>query len=665
MRPDYWNRFLAVALLLMTAPALSAEPTRAELSRCRAWAKQHFGDRKTIPTAEPPFSFVYGGRPASEFLDSWTKAKASRKLDAKRTGKTITYADPKSGLVVTCSSVEYSDSPTVEWTLTLKNTGTRDTPIIENIRPLAVRLARRTGEFQLHWNTADNCTQDSYAPHVENLGPNTVFDAASEGGRPTTGGFPYWNVAFDNGGCITVLGWPGQWSAKFSRDAQNGLTLVAGQELTHFVLRPGEEVRSPIAVMLFYEGDWIRGQNLWRRWMVAHNLPRPAGELVPTHYAGCYANLQPVREEEVVSIEGFTQRGVQLDYWILDAGWYLDNGAWWNTGTWEVDRARFPKGVREVSDAAHRNGMGFVLWFEPERAVPGSWIVENHPEWILGGKKGGSVYLGNPDAWKWIVEKIHSLIVSEGVDVYRQDHNIAPLAGWRANDAEDRQGITEIKDVQGYLTFWDELLRRHPKLWIDSCASGGRRNDLQTLRRAVPLLRSDAFDGPITQQCQTYGISLWVPYYGSGTGIADEYMFRSCIFPASRIGGDGRDPKLDYDFIRRMIAEFRKVQPYLLDDYYPLTPYSLEKTAWIGWQLNSPEKGGGYVQAFRREAAPVESMTFKLRGLEARLTYLVEDLSTGQTRQITGREIMSQGLAVSLPQRSSALLVYRKAKRAK
>lgn len=26
---------------------------------------------------------------------------------------------------------------------------------------------------------------------------------------------------------------------------------------------------------------------------------------------------------------------------------------------------------------------------------------------------------------------------------------------------------------------------------IDSCASGGRRNDLETLRRAVPLLRSD------------------------------------------------------------------------------------------------------------------------------------------------------------------------------
>jgi len=30
-----------------------------------------------------------------------------------------------------------------------------------------------------------------------------------------------------------------------------------------------------------------------------------------------------------------------------------------------------------------------------------------------------------------------------------------------------------------------------------------------------------------------------------------------------------------------MIAEFRRVEPYLLGDYYPLTSYSLENTVWM------------------------------------------------------------------------------------
>jgi len=51
--------------------------------------------------------------------------------------------------------------------------------------------------------------------------------------------------------------------------------------------------------------------------------------------------------------------------------------------------------------------------------------------------------------------------------------------------------MTENLYVQGYLAYWDGLLQQHPGMLIDSCASGGRRNDLETLRRAVPLLRSD------------------------------------------------------------------------------------------------------------------------------------------------------------------------------
>ena len=101
-----------------------------------------------------------------------------------------------------------------------------------------------------------------------------------------------------------------------------------------------------------------------------------------------------------------------------------------------------------------------------------------------------------------------------------------PLDLWRQNDAPDRQGITENHHVTGYLAYWDELLRRHPGLLIDSCASGGRRNDLETMRRSVPLWRTDFRLDPVGTQCHSYGISFWLPLSGTGTGTYAAYDFR-------------------------------------------------------------------------------------------------------------------------------------------
>jgi alpha-galactosidase len=78
---------------------------------------------------------------------------------------------------------------------------------------------------------------------------------------------------------IVVVGWAGQWASSFRGLEDGAVHVAAGQELTHFKLLPGEEVRTPLSVLMFYRGDVVRSQNLWRRWMLAHNLPRPGGRL--------------------------------------------------------------------------------------------------------------------------------------------------------------------------------------------------------------------------------------------------------------------------------------------------------------------------------------------------------------------------------------------------
>lgn len=610
----------------------------------------------------PPFSFTYGGRSSDELLPGWDFSERREVLARGRTRRTQTYTDPATGLEVRCVVVTYSDFPVVEWTLYLRNTGPADTPILADIQALDARFGPpREGAFLLHHSVGSPCQPNDFQPLETRLPPTAHVRISAAGGRPTNSDLCYFNLEWERAGAVIALGWPGQWAAHFVREGDSQVRVVAGQELTHFKLHPGEEVRAPlVAVQLWAGGDWIRAQNLWRRWMIAHNLPRPGGQAVPVHYGACFGNLQPRAEEELAVIAGFVREGIRLDYWFLDAGWYPDRGQWPITGTWEVDLERFPRGLREVADAVHASGMKFVVWFEPERVAPGTWITENHPEWVIGGKDGGLLDLGNPEAWSWVLERVDALLTSEAIDVYRQDFNIDPLSYWRANDADDRQGITEAKHVMGYLALWDELLRRHPELLIDTCASGGRRNDLETLRRSVPLLRSDYFGDPVAQQAQTMGIALWIPYFGSGMGLNDVYWFRSCVFPASRIGCDTRDPALDYELIRRMIAECRLVQRYMLGDYYPLTPYSLDSEAWAAWQFNVPELGEGVVQVFRRSECPTETVALRLRGLDPSRRYILSDTDAPEPQVMEGRELMDPGIQVTLPERpQAAVITYR------
>ena len=114
------------------------------------------------------------------------------------------------------------------------------------------------------------------------------------------------------------------------------------------------------------------------------------------------------------------------------------------------------------------------------------------PEYFLGDGNpepwNNLLDLGNEDAWKYIFGTLSGLIESIGIDCYRQDFNFAPLGYWRHNDAEDRRGIHEIKHINGLYRLWDALLGRFPHLIIDNCASGGRRIDIEMLRRSILTL---------------------------------------------------------------------------------------------------------------------------------------------------------------------------------
>ena len=624
--------------------------------------------RQPVST-DPPFTFQYDGQPSAEVLKTWEVTRSSRELDARRFEHTITYRDKVTGLQVRCAAVEYRDFPTVEWTVYFKNTGQADTPILSDIQALdLVRQRPSRGELLLHHFTGSPCLANDFEPFETTLKPGAAKRITAAGGRPSNSDLPYFNLAWPDEGMIMAVGWPGQWAAQFTRDQTSGLRITTGQEKTRFKLHPGEEVRTPLIVLQFWQGDWIRAQNLWRRWMIEHNLPRPGGQLPPVQMAACSSHqfgemIHANTANQKLFVDRYLEEKLPLDYWWMDAGWYPCDGNWPKTGTWEVDTNRFPGGLREIADHAHAQGVKTIVWFEPERVQSGTWLADTHPEWILGGKDGGLLNLGNPAARQWLTEHVDRLLTAQGIDLYRQDFNIDPLSYWQKNDTDDRQGITENHHVAGYLAYWDELRRRHPNILIDSCASGGRRNDLETLRRAVPLLRSDYIMEPIGNQGHTYGLSFWVPYQGTGTGSGalSPYLLRSTMLTHFTACFDVRRKDLDYDMIRRVLSQWRSYAECYYGDYYPLTAYSLDPSLWIAWQFDLPEQGKGMVQAFRRDKSAYEAARFRLTGLEPSARYVITNLDSGETQTLAGRELLEKGLSVTIQtQPGDTVIAYQK-----
>ncbi len=620
-----------------------------------------------------PFSFVYGGKNSRDLLAAWPLQRNQRKLDTVRTEHTLAWTDPATKLQVRCVAVQYHDFPVAEWTVHFKNTGAADTPILQDVRAIDMRLERNPStEFLLHHAVGSPSSRSDYGPLETPLPRNASKRITTSGGRGSNSDWPYFNLQAGGEGTIIIVGWPGQWAAQFSRDDANSIAVAAGQETMRLTLHAGEEIRTPLMAVMFWRGDYVRSQNVWRRWMIAHNVPRPGGKLpqpMQLGYTGrMYEEMAKATEEnQTMCFNRYLQEGLKLDYWWIDAGWYYHQGNWTTTGTWEVDRKRFPRGLRAISDLAHSHGMKMITWFEPERVTAGSWLANEHPEWLLGGRL---LDLGNPEAWQWLVNHVDRVLTEEGIDLYRQDFNMEPLPFWQANDAPDRQGMTENKHICGYLAYWDELRRRHPNMLIDSCASGGRRNDLESMRRAVPLWRSDCVYNPTATQSQTYGLSMWIPFWGTGTvacgnvpylgsgwTAVEPYAFWSNAAPSLVFTADIREA-LDYPLIRKLFAAMRQVRDCYYGDFHPLTPYTLEDNSWIGWQYNRPDAGDGFIQCFRRENSPYVSAMFKFAGLDPEAVYRLTDLTTETVVNKCGRELIDGGWLFTLDQASSASVLY-------
>jgi alpha-galactosidase len=572
----------------------------------------------------------------------------------------------------------YPDQAATEWQLRLRAPEAGESPLYENLKSADFEVAfPPNAKVRLHWSKGSHSEPGDFEPKTNPLVVGEIFSLESFGGRSSDGVMPYFNLASEGGGLIVSVGWTGDWKASFELQANGKVRVIAGLKRTRFRLTPGEEVRLPSILAMNYSGVWIDGQNQFRRLMLAHHTPKnhPPMTLMPVE-AGVHGifPFNETSEEKLVQLAtDIAALKLPLDCYHLDAGWN-EGGFPKGQGNPQADPIRFPNGLAPVGAAVRKAGMRFLAWFEPERAMRGTWLECAHPDWLL--KPTGTpdrlryqerdgfylLDLGHPKARKWAIDSISEEITRSGLSFYRQDFNLYPSYFWHADEKPDEVGLREIRHINGLYVFLDELARRHPELILDNCAAGGRRLDFEMMRRCIVLWRSDSTWGdktfPQNVQAMTHGLSLWLPLHGLGAAATDELTLRSGMGACGGFSINYRNPKA-VAALRKHLDSFLKVRPLYTGDFYPLTPHSLDTTSWIAWQFHRPDLGESIVQAFRRLDATSDTLTIKLHGLVPQQRYEIENLDGGKEVR-AGAELM-RGHAITLSEKPAAAVLVLKA----
>ncbi|MBP5718096.1 MAG: alpha-galactosidase, partial [Abditibacteriota bacterium] len=429
------------------------------------------------------------------------------------------WFDPKTERKVERVAHRYDDFPALDYTIYITNTGSGKSPVLADFRAYDGVLLRSKGNVKLHWDrgginsprafermvdilgdTDKTVVRDAPAPEV--ACDDTLYGAAHYNpfmGKGSDRVSSYFNFEAARGGIIFCVGWPGQWSMDARKEGKN-VAVAAGQAELEGALNPGETVRSPRMLIMPYKGDFVDGQNLWRRFYFAHATPKIDGKPPKARLNMSICEIH--KPATLDYVKRLTDYGVKAEYVWQDASWYKCSPDpkhkqpmdWVITGNWET----VSDDLRDSFAYCRKLGMKTMLWFEPERVYKGTDFCNNHPDWVIsgdfpeswgGGDYGNLVDFSNPAAVNWFINRFDKLIKETGTDMYREDFNMSPLRYWQRVD--DRKGFVENHHIQGHLRLWQTLKDRNPGLEIDSCASGGLRNDYETMCAALPVLRTD------------------------------------------------------------------------------------------------------------------------------------------------------------------------------
>jgi alpha-galactosidase len=352
-------------------------------------------------------------------------------------------------------------------------------------------------------------------------------------------------------------------------------------------LAAGARYASP-AIVAGYSATGLSALSRQFHTHVRENLLRPAvrDRSRPVHYNSWEAVYF---DHDISRLKAMADKAaaIGVERFVLDDGWFgsrRDDTS--GLGDWTVSDAVYPDGLTPLIDHVTGLGMEMGIWFEPEMVNPDSDLFRAHPDWVLQIEGVDQIPfrhqyvldIARPEVSEYLFRHINAIL---------SDHDIGYIK-WDMNRDLNHPGGVDGRacahaQVGALYALIDRIRAAHPRVEIETCASGGGRPDMGILAHTDRIWTSDTNDA-IDRQAIQRGASYFLPLNVLGSHVGPQHChvtgrtlsmaMRAATALMGHMGAELNllsEPEADLEQLKAAIALYKVHRPLLHSgDHYRL-----------------------------------------------------------------------------------------------
>lgn len=503
---------------------------------------------------------------------------------------------------------------------------------------------------------------------------------------------PFFQLALDNPSqenagevLVGTIGWTGNFRFTFEVDNKNELRIISGINPydSEYSLPAKEVFRTPDFYFTYSTQGKGEASRSFHDWARNHQVKK-GNETRMTLLNNWESTYFDFDENKLIGLmDEATKLGV--DMFLLDDGWFANkyprSSDHQGLGDWEETAGKLPNGVGRLVEEAHKKGIKFGIWIEPEMVNPKSELYEKHKDWVIHLPNRDEYYfrnqmvldLSNPKVQDHVFGVVDNLMTKyPGIAFFKWDCN-SPITNIYSVYLKDKQSHLYIDYVCGLYKVLDRIKAKYPDLPMMLCAGGGGRSDYEALKYFTEFWPSDNTD-PIERLFIQWGYSQVFPSktlcahvttWNRGTSI----KFRTDVAMMCKLGFDIKLEDMNQNehlYCDQAVKNYNRLKPVILegDMYRLVSPYGSNHTSSM---FVGKDKKTAAVFAFDIHPRYAEkTLPVRLQGLDINKMYRVKEINMmpgsnsslkGNDQVFSGEYLMNVGLDLFTTQQLNSRLI--------
>ena len=503
---------------------------------------------------------------------------------------------------------------------------------------------------------------------------------------------PFFQLALDNPSqenagevLVGTIGWTGNFRFTFEVDNKNELRIISGINPydSEYSLPAKEVFRTPDFYFTYSTQGKGEASRSFHDWARNHQVKK-GNETRMTLLNNWESTYFDFDENKLIGLmDEATKLGV--DMFLLDDGWFANkyprSSDHQGLGDWEETAGKLPNGVGRLVEEAHKKGIKFGIWIEPEMVNPKSELYEKHKDWVIHLPNRDEYYfrnqmvldLSNPKVQDHVFGVVDNLMTKyPGIAFFKGDCN-SPITNIYSVYLKDKQSHLYIDYVRGLYKVLDRIKAKYPDLPMMLCAGGGGRSDYEALKYFTEFWPSDNTD-PIERLFIQWGYSQVFPSktlcahvttWNRGTSI----KFRTDVAMMCKLGFDIKLEDMNQNehlYCDQAVKNYNRLKPVILegDMYRLVSPYGSNHTSSM---FVGKDKKTAAVFAFDIHPRYAEkTLPVRLQGLDINKMYRVKEINMmpgsnsslkGNDQVFSGEYLMNVGLDLFTTQQLNSRLI--------